>query len=625
MNPHILNYRKDCEQIEAFTHSHNETNIRRSFINLINAYAKEKNLLLIEEESIKNQQQRIIPDGVLKDRFRAQYGIYEAKDAKDDIDKEIHNKIHLKGYPTENTLFENSQTAVLYQDHGEVMRSDIAQDEQLDEIIRHFVDFKRKEIDDFEKAIQTFKENIPRLTESLRQRLENANQQNSQFVAERNIFLRQCQAEINPSITAADIREMIIQHILTRKLFQAIFSEFDFHRENNIARQVNNLASYVFDRKTNKDFEDKNKHFYSILEEKAKSVRDHHDKQGFLKSLYEEFYKAYNPKAADKLGVVYTPTAIVKFMIESTDFLLGKHFNTGLASRGVNILDPATGTGTFIADVIDYIPNHYLEQKYREEIFANEVAILPYYIAALNIEYIYWQKMHDYQEFGGLAFVDTLDNHFSLSQSNRQQEIGFTLTHENTARIKRQNAAKISVIIGNPPYNAHQQNYNDQNANRAYAEIDRRLKESFVKASVAQRKGDVYDMYVRFYRWAMDRLDEKKGGIIAFVTNNSFLRARAFDGFRKVVQRDFDYIYLVDLGGNIRELSEKDGIFLGAQSTHVFGIQAAMVGICIAFFYESTNWTQPMAKGYDSILYILLIFEATREEQKLNFLKRYYL
>ena len=601
-HPSINKYIDQVRTTIAFGGSQNEQAIRPDFINLVNAFAQNRNLKLIPE--IK-QANNTIPDGTLKDTFRATCGLYEAKDPDDNIDQQIQYKIQ-KGYDTENILFENALTAVLIQKGIEVQRVDIQKyPQKLASIITRFLDFKKEEIHQFNKAVQTFKENIPNLAQVLREFLDKA-QKKPEFTQKRAVFLQQCQREINPNITTADIREMIIQHFLTSKLFMAIFREIDFHRENNIAKQIETLASLAFDKQLRKNFETQNQHFYTTLELRAMGVRDHHDKQFFLKSLYEEFYKAYNPKAADKLGVVYTPTEIVQFMLESADYLLYKHFNTGLASRGVNILDPATGTGTFIADLLDYIPAHKLAYKYANELFANEVAILPYYIAALNIEYIYWQKMRDYQEFGGLAFVDTLDNHFSLSQSNRQQEIGFTLTQENTARIQRQNAAKISVIIGNPPYNANQQNYNDQNANRAYAEIDKRIKQSFHKYSTAQKND--YDMYKRFYRWAMDRLDEKKGGIVAFVTNNSFIRGKRYDGFRKVVETDFDYIYIVDLGGNIRK-----NMGSGKKISNVFDIQ---VGVCIAFFIKTP--AQPNQR--QKLFYYTLKDEETKE-QKLTFLK----
>ena len=299
--------------------------------------------------------------------------------------------------------------------------------------------------------------------------------------------------------------------------------------------------------------------------------------------MYETFYKSYNPKAADRLGVVYTPNEIVRFMIESTDYLLYKHFNKYLEDKNVEILDPATGTGTFITDLIDYLRKEKVEYKYKNEIHANEVAILPYYISNLNIEFTYTQKMGKYAEFENLCFVDTLDN-MGFAFTGKQIDMFAPFTEENSKRIKKQNSKKIAVIIGNPPYNANQANENDNNKNREYPEIDKRIKDTFIKYSNAQ-KTKVYDMYARFYRWAFDRLDNN--GIIAFITNNSFINSRTFDGFRKCVQDEFQYAYIIDLGGNIRELSGRDGIFLNEKHT-VFG-KAAAVGIAMMFLVRKNS------------------------------------
>jgi predicted helicase len=322
-------------------------------------------------------------------------------------------------------------------------------------------------------------------------------------------------------------------------------------------------------------------YYYNTLNAHASKVGDHHEKQKFLKVVYENFYKVYNPKGADKLGVVYTPNEIVRFMVKSTDYLLQKHFNKGMADKNVHILDPATGTGTFITDIIDYIPSQYLEHKYKHEIFANEVAILPYYVANLNIEYTYKQKMGKYLEFPNSCFVDTLDNIDGLTYEGKQIS-AFGFSSENAERIKRQNEQKISVIIGNPPYNANQANFNDFNKNREYKDIDKRIKETYVKMSTAQ-KSKVYDMYARFYRWATDRIDEN--GVVCMVTNNSFANSKTFDGFRKCIQDEFDFCYIIDLGGNVRELSGKNGISIGEAHT-VFGL-GAMVGIAVMFLVKS--------------------------------------
>jgi predicted helicase len=283
------------------------------------------------------------------------------------------------------------------------------------------------------------------------------------------------------------------------------------------------------------------------------------------------------------LGIVYTPNEIVRFMIESVDYLVHKHFGKLLADPGVEILDPATGTGTFITELIEYLPKDKLRYKYKHEMHCNEVAILPYYIANLNIEFTYKQKMGEYEEFEHICFVDTLDH----AASNIKQMDLFAMSAENTQRIHNQNDRNISVIIGNPPYNARQENFNQGNANRSYEAIDKCIKYSYVKEGKAQNQIVVYDMYTRFIRWASDRLN--KDGIIAFICNSSFLDARSFDGFRKCIEEEFTCAYFIDLGGNVRKISGKDGIFICEKHT-IFGT-AAMTGIAILFLVKDSQAT----------------------------------
>jgi predicted helicase len=289
----------------------------------------------------------------------------------------------------------------------------------------------------------------------------------------------------------------------------------------------------------------------------AALVTGHHEKQNFLKIIYENFYKIYDKKKADRLGVVYTPNEIVRFMIESADCLCQKHFGKALIDKNVEILDPAAGTGTFITELIEHFrgQSQKLRYKYLEELHANEVAILPYYVANLNIEATY-AAINGFEEYPNLCFVDTLDNTAAL-KAQKGQHVGDlfgAVSEENVARIKRQNKKKISVIIGNPPYNANQLNENENNKNREYPGIDRRIKETYIAASTA-RKTKLYDMYVRFFRWASDRVDEN--GIVAFVSNSSFIDGKTFDGFRGVVANNFNEIWIVDLKGNARTSGDR--------------------------------------------------------------------
>ncbi len=248
-------------------------------------------------------------------------------------------------------------------------------------------------------------------------------------------------------------------------------------------------------------------------------------------------------------------------MVESADWLCQKHFGKNLIDKGVEILDPATGTGTFICELMEHFrgQKEKLAWKYKEELHANEVAILPYYVANLNIEATYAAITGQYAEFPNLCFVDTLDNiaglrTHAIAKNQHFGDLFGAMSDENVARIKRQNKRTISVVIGNPPYNANQMNENENNKNREYPVMDGRIKETYIHASTA-RKTKLYDMFVRFFRWATDRIDEN--GIVTFVSNSTFIDSRTFDGFRKIVTDEFNEIWIIDLKGNARTSGER--------------------------------------------------------------------
>ncbi len=514
----INNYYNKISQYRRFGGTRNETSVRRAFANLLEDYCLPKNLILVDEVQLKNSAKR--PDGTVKDALQLDWGFWESKDQKDDLDEEISKKIAI-GYPIFNILFENSEQIVLLQQGEEVMRGEMANADFLHRVLTAFVEYQRPEIKEFHTAVEKFKEDIPDIVEALRAMIEAQDEKNPDFRVQREKFWNVCRESINPEISAFDIREMLIQHILTAEIFDTIFGSSHFHRENNIARELETVINTFFVGKVRRDTLSAVDNYYKAIKAEAARIDNHHEKQKFLKVIYETFYKAYNPKGADRLGVVYTPNEIVKFMVESTDYLLEKHFGKNLADRNVQILDPATGTGTFITEIIEQIPPKYLKHKYQNEIHCNELAILPYYIANLNIEFTYQQKMGEYEAFENIVFVDTLDN-LGFDFIGKQQTM-FAMTSENLARIKNQNSKKISVIIGNPPYNANQMNENDNNKNREYPQIDKRIKDTYIHHSTAQ-KTKVYDMYARFLRWSSDRLD--KNGIIALITNRSYIDSR---------------------------------------------------------------------------------------------------
>lgn len=568
-------YQREVEEDRRFGGSNNELSIRDAFKNMLNEYARPKGLRLIYELPFKTQQGKSVkPDGTLKDSLQNSWGFWESKDEADDINEEIQKKF-AKGYPNDNILFEDSRTSVLYQHGAEVLRCDMADAEALHELITKFINYERPEVKSFREAIEAFKQHIPHVTEALRSIIEQQ-AENPAYVSKRAAFLELCKEAINPDVAVDDVREMLIQHILTADIFNTIFDEPHFHRENNVAKELEEVLNTFFTGTLRRQTLDSIKHYYDVINARAAEIADHHEKQKFLKVVYETFYKSYNPKAADRLGVVYTPNEIVRFMVESTDYLLNQHFGKFLEDRGVDILDPATGTGTFICDIIDYISPHKLEFKYKEELHANEVAILPYYISNLNIEFTYKQRMKQYEEFQNLCFMDTLDN-LGFKRA-RQNDLFNPFTEENSKRIMRQNAKKISVVIGNPPYNANQQNENDNNKNREYPEIDQRIKDTFIYNSTAQ-KTKVYDMYSRFYRWAIDRIQDN--GVIAFITNRSFIDKRTFDGFRKTIQDEFDNAYIIDTKSDVRDNPKISGT-----KHNVFGIQT---GVAVMFLVRKES------------------------------------
>ena len=574
--PHIDSYYEQLRELIELGGATNEENIRPAFQNCLVAYCGEHSERFVLVPELRSDRSNK-PDGTVRDSLRMTRGLWEAKDTHDDLDREIRNKLG-QGYSGDNILFENSRTAVLVQGDQEVMRTDMVNAATLDELIRRFLNYELPQIQEFRDARQQFKNDLPAVLESLRETIVEAEAGNAEYQGAAQLFLELCHQSISPKVTNDNVREMLIQHILTKDIFLRVFGEDQFHRENNVARQLDALEGTFFTGNVRRQAVDRLRAYYGAIGRAADDIAEYSEKQQFLKSIYEDFYQAYNPGAADRLGVVYTPNEVVDFIIRGTDWLLQKHFGKTLGDKNVNILDPATGTGTFITNLMNHLPAERLEYKYLNEIHANEVEILPYYIANLNIEYTYKELTGGYLGFPNLCFVDTLDNmnwkgaSGSTVQRQTMMNLG-SVSEENWMRVQEQNEKPISVIIGNPPYNANQQNENDNNKNRVYPAIDRRISQTYIKGSTAQ-KTKQYDMYKRFIRWASDRLEDD--GIVGFITNRAYLETRQDDGFRQVAAQEFTDIYILDLGSDVRRNPKISG------TTHnVFGIQT---GVAIGFF-----------------------------------------
>ena len=544
-----------------------EGSTRRAFATLLSEIAKQKKWTLIEEDAQKVAGRTIYYDGVLRDEWRLPHARWEAKDTRDDLDKEIRLKRD-KGYLFDNLLFEDTQNAILFQDGAEALRAEIKDRAAFTKLLDAFLNYEVTPFTRFTEAVTYFQQEIPEIASGLKTRIEEAHQTHKHFEQAFTAFFERCQQALNPNISRAAVDEMLIQHMLTERLIRKIFTE-DFVRRNIIAKQVEDvigaLTSQTFDRK---QFLGRLERFYTAIEDAADTLASPDDKLYFMNTVYERFFQGYSVKTADTHGIVYTPQPIVDFMCASVEEVLADEFGLDLGEEGVTVLDPAVGTGSFIVNLIKRVNPRYMPQFYTEQLFANEVMLMPYYIASLNAELAYYDTFGQYEPFEGMCYVDTLDLHAGRGQLS-------LFTEENAERVQRQQSSPVTVVIGNPPYNVGQLNENDNNKNRVYQDVDKRIRETYVKDSKATLNNKLYDMYVRFFRWAIDRLGDRDG-VVCMVTNNSFVDQIAFDGMRKHLLEDFTRVYHLDLHGNVRQNPKLSG------TTHnVFGIQVG-VGITVA-------------------------------------------
>ncbi len=571
-----------------------ELAVRTAFLNLLNETAHQVKWMLIPEQTIEGG---IRPDGVLRDSFDLKRGFWEAKGPKSDLDKEIASKIAV-GYPLTNTIFENTKRAVLYQNKKRVpFEFDLHNPSQVGDLLAQFFTYTEPDIASFEVAVQEFKERVPELARALLTIIEREYKVNKKFIAAFDAFAELSRQSLDPKISRDVINEMLVQHLLTERLFSTVFDNPDFIRRNAIAAEIEKVIDALTSRSFNRhEFLKSLDRFYVAIEGAARSIDGWLERQHFLDTVYERFFQGYSVKRADTYGIVYTPQEIVDFMCASVNEVLQREFDTSIEEPGVQIIDPCVGTGSYIVNLLHRIPTHLLKYKYENDFFCNEIMLLAYYIASLNIEHEYYSRTGEYEPFEGICFTDTLE----LAESKQLS----MFVEENTERIQREKDAQIMVVIGNPPYNMGQVNENDKNKNRRYPVIDKRIRETYSKDSKATLNNKLYDAYVKFFRWAIDRL-QGRDGIVCFVSNNSFIDQIAFDGMRKHLLQDFTQIYHLDLHGNVRKNPKLSG------TTHnMFGIQVG-VGITVAI---------RNSKNASRKLYYYRVPEYWRKTEKLNLL-----
>lgn len=389
-------------------------------------------------------------------------------------------------------------------------------------------------------------------------------------------FAKELRDDLNNSISDEEIIEMLAQHLITQPVFDALFEQYSFARHNPMSQAMQQVLNQLQEHHLDKE-RDTLEDFYESVKMRARDVNSAEGKQRIVVELYDKFFRNAFPRMTERLGIVYTPVEVVDFILHSVEHVLKTEFNSSMADDNVHILDPFTGTGTFITRLLQsgIIPEERLPYKYQHEIHANEIVLLAYYIAAINIEATYHGilvgNIHgeqdndlivdkpyiEYQPFKGICLTDT----FQMAEKEDQFD---ELLKKNSNRRKRQQNLDIRVILGNPPYSAGQKSANDNNANVDYPKLDERIRSTYTVRSQATNKNALYDSYIRAIRWSSDRIKDR--GVIGFVTNAGFLEANVGDGLRQCLVEEFSNLYIFHLRGNARtsgerRRKEKDNVF----------------------------------------------------------------
>ncbi len=449
-------------------------------------------------------------------------------------------------------------------------------------------------------------------------RIRNLIESKPQHKLEFDKFLASLQANINPSIQFEKAVEMLSQHLITKPVFEALFQGYAFSKLNPVSLAMENMIS-ILEENAIDDETKQLEGFYESVKKRAEGIDNAEGKQKIIIELYDKFFKTAFPKMVEQLGIVYTPTEVVDFIIHSVNDVLKKEFNKTLTEEGVKILDPFTGTGTFITRLFQsgLIHPNDLERKYKSEIFANEMVLLAYYIATINIENAYHEATPDpndgigkdkYEPFEGIVLTDT----FQLGEDDGSNSLFADMFPQNFERLEKQKQSGLTVIFGNPPYSIGQKSANDNAQNQTYPKLDKRIADTYANLSSAGLNKSLYDAYIKAFRWSTDRLD-KTGGIICFVSNGAWLDGNSTDGFRKAIEKEFTSIYVFNLRGNQRtsgELSRKEG-------GKIFG-SGSRTPISITLLVKN-----PDIKSVKATIYYHDIGDYLNREDKLNFVKKF--
>ena len=378
-------------------------------------------------------------------------------------------------------------------------------------------------------------------------------------------LMRGLRKNINPNLSEQEVIEMLSQHLIAMPVFEALFGNYEFAVSNPVSKAMQKMLALLDDETKTEEENERLQKFYDYVRSTVGDITDAEGRQRLIVELYDKFFKVASPKTVEKLGIVYTPVEVVDFIIHSVGYIIQKEFGRSLSDENVHILDPFTGTGTFITRLLQsgLIKKEDLMRKYHKEIHANEIVLMAYYIASVNIENVFHSLMpdEDYKAFDGICLTDTFQLGEDLERDNESRDALSDVLPQNSQRVKEQRKLPITVIMGNPPYSVGQRFANDNAQNLSYPILEKRIEETYAGRTNVTNKNSLYDSYIKAFRWASDRLG-KKGGIIGFVTNGAWLDGNAQDGMRKSLEQEFSSIYVFNLRGNQRtsgELSRKEG------------------------------------------------------------------
>jgi predicted helicase len=403
-------------------------------------------------------------------------------------------------------------------------------------------------------------------------------------------FLKGLRENLNPTVGEDEAIEMLAQHIITRPVFEALFDTYSFTTNNPVSSSMQKIVELLDAHEVDSETESLEK-FYRNVRERVSLAKSEKSRQDIIRNLYDTFFGSAFPRVAERLGIVYTPIEVVDFIIQSVEVALQRHFKASVSDAWVQLLDPFTGTGTFPVRLLQsgLIRPGDLKRKFQQELHANEIVLLAYYIATINIESAYYGLTGEHLPFEGIVLTDT----FQMNEA-AQGDLERGFSEENSKRVKRQRKLPIRVVFSNPPYSAQQDSENDNNKNLAYPALDERIRKTYAAKSGAKLLKNLYDSYVRAIRWASDRIEDR--GIVAFVTNGSFLDANNMDGLRKCLVEDFTHLYIFNCRGNARTQGEERR----KESGGIFG-EGSKTRVAISILVKEPGHTGPGKLHYYDI------------------------